>query len=77
MLEAAKQQVSLIGTVAYLVGKSRSPASPYHPGALDLQKLFARMVEKRLDTVVMEVSSHALALDRTAGSGSTSRCLQI
>ena len=26
------------------------------------------MVEARLDTVVMEVSSHALALDRTAGS---------
>jgi len=68
MLEAAKRQVGLIGTVAYLVGKESFPASHTTPGALDLQKLFARMVEKRLDTVVMEVSSHALALDRTAGS---------
>ena len=68
MLEAAKRQVGLIGTVAYLVGKESFPASHTTPGALDLQKLFARRVEKRLDTVVMEVSSHALALDRTAGS---------
>ncbi len=68
MLEAAKRQVGLIGTVAYLVGKESIPASHTTPGSLELQKLFARMVEKRLDTVVMEVSSHALALDRTAGS---------
>ena len=68
MLEAAQRQVGLIGTVAYLVGKESIPASHTTPGALELQKLFARMVEKRLDTVVMEVSSHALALDRTAGS---------
>ncbi len=68
MLEAADRQVGLIGTVAYLIGKESIPASHTTPGALDLQRLFARMVEARLDTVVMEVSSHALALDRTAGS---------
>lgn len=68
MLEAARRQVGLIGTVAYLVGKESIPASHTTPGALELQKLFARMREARLDTVVMEVSSHALALDRTAGS---------
>lgn len=68
MLEASRRQVGLIGTVAYLVGKESIPASHTTPGALELQKLFARMVEKRLDTVVMEASSHALALDRTAGS---------
>ncbi len=68
MLEAANRQVGLIGTVAYLVGKESIPASHTTPGALELQQLFARMVEAGLDTVVMEVSSHALALDRTAGS---------
>lgn len=68
MLEAASRQVGLIGTVGYLVGKESIPASHTTPGALELQRLFARMVEARLDTVVMEVSSHALALDRTAGS---------
>lgn len=68
MLEAANRKVGLIGTVVYLVGKESIPASHTTPGALELQRLFARMVEARLDTVVMEVSSHALALDRTAGS---------
>lgn len=68
MLEAASRQVGLIGTVVYLIGKESIPASHTTPGALELQQLFARMVEARLDTVVMEVSSHALALDRTAGS---------
>ena len=68
MLEAASRRVGLIGTVGYLVGKELIPASHTTPGALELQGLFARMVEARLDTLVMEVSSHALALDRTAGS---------
>ncbi|MBA2486460.1 MAG: UDP-N-acetylmuramoyl-L-alanyl-D-glutamate--2,6-diaminopimelate ligase [Nitrospira sp.] len=68
MLEAANRQIGLIGTVVYLVGKESIPASHTTPGALELQRLFARMVEAGLDTVVMEVSSHALALDRTAGT---------
>ena len=68
MLEAAGRRVGLIGTVGYLVGKEVIPASHTTPGALELQRLFARMAEARLDTLVMEVSSHALALDRTAGS---------
>ncbi|HVG02040.1 MAG TPA: UDP-N-acetylmuramoyl-L-alanyl-D-glutamate--2,6-diaminopimelate ligase, partial [Nitrospira sp.] len=68
MLEAASRQVGLIGTVAYLIGKESVSASHTTPGALELQRLFSRMIEAGLDTVVMEVSSHALALDRTAGS---------
>ena len=68
LLEAASRRVGLIGTVAYLIGKESVPASHTTPGALELQRLFSRMVEAGLDTAVMEVSSHALALDRTAGS---------
>src|SRR5207247_5582990 len=34
---------------------------------LDLQALLAKMVESGLTAAVMEVSSHALALDRTSG----------
>ena len=68
ILEAASRQVGLIGTVAYLIGKESIPASHTTPGALELQRLFSRMAEAGLDTVVMEVSSHALALDRTAGT---------
>lgn len=68
MLEAVGRRVGLIGTVAYLVGSETIPASHTTPGALELQGLFARMVTAKLDSAVMEVSSHALALDRTAGA---------
>ncbi|MEW6543503.1 MAG: UDP-N-acetylmuramoyl-L-alanyl-D-glutamate--2,6-diaminopimelate ligase [Nitrospirota bacterium] len=67
MLEAAGCKVGLIGTVAYQIGTERLPAAHTTPGAVDLQALLARMVAAGMDAAVMEVSSHALALDRTVG----------
>ncbi|MBM4133015.1 MAG: UDP-N-acetylmuramoyl-L-alanyl-D-glutamate--2,6-diaminopimelate ligase [Nitrospira sp.] len=67
VLEAAGRKVGVIGTVAYQIGADVIPASHTTPGAVELQALLARMVAAGLDTAVMEVSSHALALDRTAG----------
>jgi UDP-N-acetylmuramoyl-L-alanyl-D-glutamate--2,6-diaminopimelate ligase len=67
LLESIGQRVGLIGTVAYEIGQETIPASHTTPGALDLQALLSKMVESELTTAVMEVSSHALALDRTAG----------
>lgn len=67
VLEAAGRKVGVIGTVAYRIGGEVIPASHTTPGAVELQALLARMVAAGLDAAVMEVSSHALALDRTAG----------
>lgn len=67
MLESAKRHVGLIGTVAYEIGSERIGASHTTPGAVELQQLLARMVQGGLDTVAMEVSSHALAMDRASG----------
>jgi len=67
VLEAAGARVGLIGTVAYLIGNERIEASHTTPGAVELQGLFRRMADAASDAAVMEVSSHALALDRTAG----------
>ena len=67
LLESVGRKVGLIGTVAYQVGSERMAASHTTPGAAELQALLARMVQVGLDSAVMEVSSHALALDRTAG----------
>ncbi|MGH7232614.1 MAG: UDP-N-acetylmuramoyl-L-alanyl-D-glutamate--2,6-diaminopimelate ligase [Nitrospiraceae bacterium] len=67
ILEAAGRSVGLIGTVAYQIGPERLNASHTTPGAVELQTLLARMVETGMHTAVMEVSSHALAMDRTAG----------
>ena len=67
VLEAAGKRVGLIGTVSYIIGDRQMPASHTTPGALELQTLLTKMVDATLDAVVMEVSSHALALDRTVG----------
>jgi UDP-N-acetylmuramoyl-L-alanyl-D-glutamate--2,6-diaminopimelate ligase len=67
MLEAAGRHVGLVGTVGYLVGSERLSASHTTPGSVDLQRLLGKMVGAGLDAAVMEVSSHALALDRTSG----------
>lgn len=67
VLEAAGRRVGVIGTVAYQIGSERLHASHTTPGAVELQALLARMVGTGLDSAVMEVSSHALALDRTVG----------
>lgn len=67
VLEQIGRTVGLIGTVAYQIGQEKIPASHTTPGAVELQGLLARMRDARLNSVVMEVSSHALAMDRTAG----------
>ena len=67
LLEGIGRRVGLIGTVAYQIGNETIPASHTTPGALELQGLLAKMRDAQLNSVVMEVSSHALAMDRTAG----------
>jgi len=67
ILETAGVRVGLIGTVAYLYGEEQVAATHTTPGALELQGLLRKMVDAGMQAVVMEVSSHALALDRTAG----------
>lgn len=66
-LEAVCAHVGLIGTVAYQIGDVIIPAAHTTPGALELQQLLAKMVTQGCTAAVMEVSSHALAQDRTSG----------
>ncbi|MBS0182306.1 MAG: UDP-N-acetylmuramoyl-L-alanyl-D-glutamate--2,6-diaminopimelate ligase [Nitrospira sp.] len=67
LLEALGRPVGLIGTVVYQIGERTIPATHTTPGSLELQQLLATMVADRCTTAVMEVSSHALAQDRTSG----------
>ena len=55
----------LIGTVGILVAGQEQPAEHTTPESCDLQRLFAQMRDAHCSVVAMEVSSHALALDRT------------
>ena len=68
LLEAGGKKVGLIGTIANYIGDERlGDSERTTPESLDLQKLFARMVQEKVEYVVMEVSSQALKLQRVAG----------
>ncbi|MDR4493925.1 MAG: UDP-N-acetylmuramoyl-L-alanyl-D-glutamate--2,6-diaminopimelate ligase [Nitrospirales bacterium] len=67
LLEDNGYSVGLLGTVGYIFGSHRRVASHTTPGAVQLQAMLGEMVEEGADVAVMEVSSHALAMDRVAG----------
>ncbi|WP_078281476.1 UDP-N-acetylmuramoyl-L-alanyl-D-glutamate--2,6-diaminopimelate ligase [Mycobacteroides franklinii] len=67
-LRAAGRRVGLIGTVGVRIDGEDVPSALTTPEAPALQELLAEMVQRGVDTVVMEVSSHALALNRVDGT---------
>ncbi|MGW8651947.1 Mur ligase family protein [Nocardia salmonicida] len=66
-LAAAGLSTGLIGTIETRIGGQRVPSALTTPEAPQLHAMFAAMVEQGVDAVVMEVSSHALALGRVDG----------
>lgn len=66
-LRAAGRVAGLIGTVGIRVDGRDQTSALTTPEAPDLQALLAAMLEQGVDTVVMEVSSHALSLGRVDG----------
>lgn len=70
ILEAANKRVGIIGTNQNIIGDKvllTKSTTPTTPNALELQQLFTEMVHYGAEYVVMEVSSHALELDRVYG----------
>lgn len=67
ILEARGEKVGLIGTNQNMIGEEVLPTERTTPESFELQKLFARMRDAGCTYVVMEVSSHALFLDRVYG----------
>ena len=71
ILEAAGIRTGLVGTIETLYetekGEVRIPASNTTPESIVLQKTFRDMADSGVKAVVMEVSSQALMLHRTAG----------
>ena len=60
-------KVGLMGTMENMIGDLRIPTERTTPESLDLQALLAQMRDAGCTHVIMEVSSHAIALDRVGG----------
>lgn len=67
VLEAYGERVGLIGTIDYQVCGERLAAPNTTPESLELTRLLATMLERGATSAVMEVSSHALSLNRVDG----------
>ena len=67
-LRAGGRVAGLIGTIGIRIDGTDIPSALTTPEAPALQALLAAMAERGVDTVVMEVSSHALTLGRVDGT---------
>ena len=65
ILSAAGRKSALVGTIEYHVAGKVLPAPHTTPEALELQRLFREALDAGAGEAVMEVSSHALAQQRT------------
>ena len=64
IFEARNKSTGLIGTIEYLAGSHRFDAFNTTPESLHIERLLAIMHNEQIHNVVMEVSSHGLAMGR-------------
>lgn len=67
ILEDRGYKAGLIGTNQNMIGSEIIETERTTPESYELYKLFSVMADRGCDFVIMEVSSHALYLDRVAG----------
>ncbi len=67
ILENSGQKVGLIGTNQNMIGDKIFKTERTTPDSFELNRLFRQMADEKCDTVIMEVSSHSLYLDRVYG----------
>ncbi|MCK5050188.1 MAG: UDP-N-acetylmuramoyl-L-alanyl-D-glutamate--2,6-diaminopimelate ligase [Candidatus Cloacimonetes bacterium] len=58
-------KVGLIGTLGYSINGVTNTSERTTPDIIDLNTIFCKMIDENVEFVIMEVSSHALSLDRT------------
>lgn len=67
LLKSLNVKVAYMGTIGFFFEEEKIELPNTTPEILTIYKLFLEALEKGCTTVVMEVSSHALALERIAG----------
>jgi UDP-N-acetylmuramoyl-L-alanyl-D-glutamate--2,6-diaminopimelate ligase len=61
------KKTGLIGTMYTKIGEQQYESKNTTPDSVTLQKLFSEMTKQKVETAIMEVSSHALELGRVHG----------
>lgn len=67
ILDLKGAKTGIIGTNHYLIGDKELPSTGTTPEAMELHWIFSEMEKAGCEYVIMETSSHALALDRCLG----------
>lgn len=67
ILEQNGKKVGVIGTSGYVWNNKTSTSALTTPDSIELQHMLATMLADGINTVAMEVSAHALDLNRTSG----------
>ena len=67
ILENCGKKVGLIGTSGCFIGDEKIETHLTTPDTLDLFRLFDNMLQAKVEYVVMEVSAHAIALNKIYG----------
>lgn len=67
ILEKKGKKIGLIGTNQNMIGDKVFETGRTTPDSIELQGIFAQMASEGVDYCIMEVSSHALELDRVYG----------
>ena len=67
ILDCQGYKTAVIGTNQNIIGDEIIETGRTTPHAIALQELFSKMAEAKVDFCIMEVSSHALELDRVYG----------
>ena len=66
ILRKAGYKVGVIGTIKIMIEDEEMPIHNTTPDVIDLQEILDKMYKQNIDYVVMEVSSHALDMNRIA-----------
>lgn len=67
ILKTAGYRVGVIGTIGIVINNKKLPTTMTTPDPTIFHQILAQMVKSKVDYVVMEVSAHALALNKMAG----------
>ncbi|NMB41225.1 MAG: UDP-N-acetylmuramoyl-L-alanyl-D-glutamate--2,6-diaminopimelate ligase [Firmicutes bacterium] len=67
IMAAQNYKTGLMGTIKYKIGKEGLPVTATTPEAPELQKLLRDMVNEGVYYAILEVSSHAMELNRVSG----------